>query len=223
MDVQQNFIDGRFLAGGGGGERIEVLNPARDTVISEIPGHARGDGRRGRGLGQAGAGRMGEAAGDQARGLPAPDLGQDPRQCRADRARDLRGAGQGPGPRPGRGRVHRRLYRLHGRVGAPDRGRDHPERPAGREHLPVPPADRRGRRHPALELPVLPDRAQAGAGPDHRQHDRHQAVRGDAQQRGAVREAGHRDRAAAGRVQHGLRPRRHDGPGADAQSRRQAW
>ena len=36
MDVQQNFIDGRFLAGGGG-ERIEVLNPARDTVISEIP------------------------------------------------------------------------------------------------------------------------------------------------------------------------------------------
>ncbi len=36
MDVQQNFIDGRFLAGGGG-ERIEVLNPARDTVISAIP------------------------------------------------------------------------------------------------------------------------------------------------------------------------------------------
>ena len=138
--------------------------------------HARGDGRRGRGLGQAGAGRVGEAAGDRARGLPAPDLGQDPRQCRADRARDLRGAGQGPGPRPGRGRVHGRLHRLHGRVGAPDRGRDHPERPAGREHLPVPPADRRDRRHPALELPVLPDRAQAGAGADHRQHDRDQAV-----------------------------------------------
>ena len=36
MDVQQNFIDGRFLAAGGG-ERIEVLNPARDTVISAIP------------------------------------------------------------------------------------------------------------------------------------------------------------------------------------------
>src|SRR5215475_7734510 len=36
MDVQQNFIDGRFLAGSGG-DRIEVLNPARDTVISAIP------------------------------------------------------------------------------------------------------------------------------------------------------------------------------------------
>lgn len=35
MDVQQNFIDGRFLAGGGG-DRIDVLNPARDTVISQI-------------------------------------------------------------------------------------------------------------------------------------------------------------------------------------------
>lgn len=35
MDVQQNFIDGRFLTGGG--ERIEVLNATRDTVISQIP------------------------------------------------------------------------------------------------------------------------------------------------------------------------------------------
>ena len=39
--------------------------------------------------------------------------------------------------------------------------------------------------------------------------------RGDAQQRGPVREAGHRDRAAARRLQHGLRPRRHHGPRAD--------
>ena len=36
MDLHQNFIDGRF-EGTHGGERIPVLNPARDTVISEIP------------------------------------------------------------------------------------------------------------------------------------------------------------------------------------------
>ena len=36
MELHQNFIDGRFEAAGGG-ERIEVLNPARDTVISAIP------------------------------------------------------------------------------------------------------------------------------------------------------------------------------------------
>ena len=36
MDLHQNFIDGRF-AGAGGGTPIEVLNPARDTVISHIP------------------------------------------------------------------------------------------------------------------------------------------------------------------------------------------
>jgi lactaldehyde dehydrogenase/glycolaldehyde dehydrogenase len=36
MDLHQNFIDGRF-EGAQGAERIPVLNPARDTVISEIP------------------------------------------------------------------------------------------------------------------------------------------------------------------------------------------
>ena len=36
MELQQNFIDGRFEEDGGR-ERIEVLNPARDTVISHIP------------------------------------------------------------------------------------------------------------------------------------------------------------------------------------------
>jgi lactaldehyde dehydrogenase/glycolaldehyde dehydrogenase len=36
MDLHQNFIDGRF-EGALGADRIPVLNPARDTVISEIP------------------------------------------------------------------------------------------------------------------------------------------------------------------------------------------
>ena len=36
MELHQNFVDGRFQ-GGGGGDRIPVLKPARDTVISLIP------------------------------------------------------------------------------------------------------------------------------------------------------------------------------------------
>ncbi len=36
MDLHQNFIGGRF-EDVSGGDRIPVLNPARDTVISEIP------------------------------------------------------------------------------------------------------------------------------------------------------------------------------------------
>lgn len=36
MELHQNFIDGRF-EDEGGAEHIPVLNPARDTVISEIP------------------------------------------------------------------------------------------------------------------------------------------------------------------------------------------
>ena len=85
MELQQNFIDGRF-EDGADGERIEVLNPARDTVFSHIV-----DGRR-RSVshgGEAGAGLLGEAAHDPARGLPAPELRQDPRQRRGDRARRL--------------------------------------------------------------------------------------------------------------------------------------
>ena len=36
MALHQNFINGRFEKAGSG-ESIPVLNPARDTVISEIP------------------------------------------------------------------------------------------------------------------------------------------------------------------------------------------
>jgi acyl-CoA reductase-like NAD-dependent aldehyde dehydrogenase len=36
MDLEQNFIDGRF-EDSGGSDRIEVLSPARDNVISAIP------------------------------------------------------------------------------------------------------------------------------------------------------------------------------------------
>lgn len=36
MTLHENFVDGRFVPASGG-DRIEVLNPARDTRISEIP------------------------------------------------------------------------------------------------------------------------------------------------------------------------------------------
>ena len=50
-------------------------------------------------------------------------------------------------------------------------------------------AHRRHRRHPALELPLLPDRAQDGARAGHGQHHRHQAQQRNAQQRLRIRQA----------------------------------
>ena len=38
--MHQNYIDGKFVAAAGA-ERIEVRNPARGTVISEIPDSSR--------------------------------------------------------------------------------------------------------------------------------------------------------------------------------------
>ena len=85
------------------------------------------------------------------------------------------------------------------------------ERPAWREHLPVPPADRRHRRHPAVELPVLPHRPQDGAG----------AVTGNTivikpseetpNNAAKFVELSRADRPAAGRVQRRLRTGRDTG------------
>ena len=55
------------------------------------------------------------------------------------------------------------------------RRRNYPKRPPQRKHFAVQDADWRDRRHSAMELSFLPDRAQDGSGTGDRQHDRHQA------------------------------------------------
>lgn len=76
-----------------------------------------------------------------------------------------------------------------------------------RIHFPDLPTHWCCRWHPAVELPVLPHRAQNGSGPAHRQHHRHQAFGRNPDQRFRVRQTGRRHRPAQGRVQHGRRPR----------------
>jgi acyl-CoA reductase-like NAD-dependent aldehyde dehydrogenase len=60
-----------------------------------------------------------------------------------------------------------------------------------RNHPPISKAGRRRRRHSALKFPLLPLRSEDGSGPDHRQHDRHQAERGNSAECGNIRSDRH--------------------------------
>ena len=188
--------------------------------------HRAGEHRRRHGSRHRGGRRspevLGQASRHPARPGVARDRRQNPRARGAARPPDHRRAGQNARTGARGSGLHRRLHGLHGRVGAPHRRRDPGKRPARRNHPALPPADRRHRRNSALELPLLPDRAQGGARAGHRQHHRHQAQRGDAAQCREVLRADGADRSAAGRDQHRPRPRRRGGEDALRLTRRSA-
>ena len=213
MQNYDNFINGKFTPSTGA-DRITCFNPSTGEPICTVPDSTAADVEAAICRRPNRAEGMGEAPRRRARQGPARHRREDPRERRAARPRHHRRAGQDPRPGAGRSRLHRRLPRLHGRMGAPHRGRDPGKRPPRRDHPAVPPAHRRDRRHSALELSLLPDRAQGRARAGHRQHHRHQAQRGDAAQRRQVLRADGADGSAAGRHQHGARARRRGRQGA---------
>ena len=207
MRNYDNFINGRFVPSSGT-SRIEVTNPSTGQPICTVPDSTAADVDAAIAAAEAAQKRLGQTAGHRARPGAARDRRQDPRTRRTAGAHHHRRAGQDSGPGARRGGLHGRLPGLHGRMGAPHRGRDSRKRSPGRNHLPVPPAHRRDRRHPALELPVLPDRPQGRPRPGHGQHHRDQAQQGNAPQRRQVLRAGGGNRPAPGRHQRRPRPRR---------------
>ena len=123
---------------------------------------------------------------------------------RADGARDGQGAARGRRRRPGSDRHEL----LHGRRGSAPPWPDDPQRAARQVQHERAPADRRGRRDHALELPdrdpVLEDRARARL----RQHDRLQAGHRHAAAGRALRRAARRGRCPGRRDQRRARRRR---------------
>ena len=97
MTLHRNFIDGKF---------VEPPTPSasRCSTRRATP-HLRDSRHAAAMVGDAIAAAkraqpgLGEDAADRARGVPAPDRGQDPRARRRDRPRHHRGAGQDPRPR----------------------------------------------------------------------------------------------------------------------------
>ena len=213
MQNYDNFINGSLFRLTGR-ERITCINPSTGGGRSAPCRTAARPMWRRRSPRQRRRRKRGPTAGGEAREGAAAIAAKIREKVGAAGARHHRGTGQDSRPGARGGGVHGGLPGLHGGVGAPHRGRDSGERSAGRNDLPVPPADRRDRRHSAVELSVLPDRAQGRSGAGHRQHDRDQAERRDAAQRGEVLRTAGADGLAAGGDQRGPRARRDGGQGA---------
>ena len=185
MRDYENFVNGRFTSSKSK-DRITVVNPSDGQAICTVPDSTADDVEDALAAAAAAQPGLGETPRHSTSTGAPGDRGQNSRTGGTARARHHGRARQNPRSRARRSCVHRRLLRLHGRVGAPHRRRDPRKRSAGGDHLPVPAADRGDRGHSALELPVLPDRAQGRARAGHRQHDCHQAQRRDAAQCGEV-------------------------------------
>ncbi|SUI85977.1 Phenylacetaldehyde dehydrogenase [Serratia marcescens] len=219
------YIDGQWRASAAEG-RLAVYNPANGQQIAttaDANEHdvAAGGAVRPQSLQRR---RLGAASAGRARTHPAAlrRSGGAARR-RAGAARNP-GAGQIHQHRPRfRSRQHPELDALHRRAGdqnhRPDAGRLHSDA-AGRQISGLYPqrADRRGRRHRALELPADDRHVESDAGAGRGLLHRHQAVGNHPAHPTAHRRTGERSRRAARRVQRGHRPRHRVRQGADRTS-----
>ena len=157
-----NFIDGKFVPATGNG-KMTVINPSDGKPVCTVPDSTAADVHAAVAAATVAQKEWAKRPAIERAKVLHCDCRQDPRNVEplARVITEEQGKTLGAGARGSR--LHRRLHRLHGRMGAPHRGRDPRERPPGRDHLPLPAAHRRDRRHPALELPLLPDRPQSRA------------------------------------------------------------